>query len=157
MFSQSEIKKRPLKMTKYYQKSRVFVLQINKKNILVPKKVAGTIKFSFILTVTIITCVNFPFVQSQQLNTITMWKLFKVTSKDTRTTSVPLLQKLKVFQILICCFHCWLWTSKCQMGKEIIFWGLKNPIFLCDSNHDNVTWWITYNLLRQREIHRGKL
>ena len=60
MFSQSEIKKRPLKMTKYYQKSRVFVLQINKKNILVPKKVAGTIKFSFILTVTIITCVNFP-------------------------------------------------------------------------------------------------
>ena len=34
---------------------------------------------------------------------------------------VPLLKTLDRYHTLFCCFHCWLWTSKCPLGV-VAFW-----------------------------------
>ena len=48
--------------------------------------------------------------------------LSKVNNKDTKTTSMTLTSNR--FHILLGCFRCWLWTSKCQFDKACFnkFW-----------------------------------
>ena len=66
--------------------------------------------------------IRYLFVQSQQ------WKhpnnvlnLFKVNSKDIRTTSFTLLWTLNRFHTLLWCFHFWKWTSKLRLAKLLIY------------------------------------
>ena len=64
--------------------------------------------------------------------------LFKVNKRSTRTKCevndvvlVSILFTLNKFHTLFCCFCCWLWTSKCRLGKlqtktvAVIFPGHK--------------------------------
>ena len=60
-----------------------------------------------------------------------MWNLFRVNNKDTRTMSIDVvlmfsLLTLNRFHTLIWCFRCWLWTSKCRLGRRKMTTALDN-------------------------------
>ena len=47
-----------------------------------------------------------------------VWNLFKVNKNDVNDALLAsLLLTLNRFHTLRCYFHCWLWTSKCQLGN----------------------------------------
>ena len=97
---------------------------------------------SFTCTPSSFTCPN---QQWEHQNNV--WDLFKVKSKDTRTTLLTFLLTCNRFYTLLCCFHCLLWTSKCQLRKVYIkgFSVLSVLIVLCELD-------VTYDLLGFHDI-----
>ena len=79
-----------------------------------------------LITQWVFTCAN-----STWRHRSNVWNLNKVNNKGTRTTSMTLpLTKLKLltlnrFHTLFWCFHCWLWTSKCPLGRSCTVTSVK--------------------------------
>ena len=55
----------------------------------------------------------------------------KICSKLTTNTPEGLVSSLRTlngFYTLFSCFHCWIWTNKCQLGDcKVIFPGTVKP------------------------------
>ena len=73
-------------------------------------------------------------VQNKNGNNITICEIYSESTIKTQNNindvlMVSLLWSLNRFQRLFWCFHCWLWTSKCQLGIYLFFsitWYLWN-------------------------------
>ena len=85
-------------------------------------------------------------------------KLFKVSNKDNRTTSITLfwcfhLLTWNRFHTLIWSFHCWLWANKCWLG----YLFRTDVLISCQCSHwfQNIPFYSRcYRLLKSIKINR---
>ena len=73
------------------------------------------------------------------------WNMFQFNNKHTTNDAnyvvlMSLLLTLNKFHTLFCCFHCWIWTSTCQLGTKLLNAKIDySPanIYLLKVNHRN--------------------
>ena len=123
-----------LTLNRFYTLSRCFHLTLKKKIAAEEKCIYGWL-WTYFKHCCIIFDFEYAFFPCGEWMGVTLkcihWPsryLLKVNNGNTRTTSatalLSLLLSLNRFYTLICCFHCWLWTSKCWLGSIVWFFGV---------------------------------